>query len=125
MTLLELTVVILVILTMVNVLFFGAQAWKRGSDRAICIVNIQTVQKSMRSYANLYGFSEGSSAPMLKNKLIGLGKFVESDPECPGNGSYSFGATYGADSIPPAGSLYMTCDLSSSQQHEPKDFSSW
>jgi type II secretory pathway pseudopilin PulG len=50
MTLLELTVVILVLLSLITILFIGAQAWKRGSDRAICIINIQNVQKGVRGY---------------------------------------------------------------------------
>ncbi len=58
MTLLELTVVILVLLSLISILFIGARAWKRGSDRAICIIHIQSAQKGVRSYANLYGFGE-------------------------------------------------------------------
>ncbi|MBC7981098.1 MAG: prepilin-type N-terminal cleavage/methylation domain-containing protein, partial [Armatimonadetes bacterium] len=34
MTLLELTVVILVLLSLISILFIGARAWKKGSDRA-------------------------------------------------------------------------------------------
>ena len=34
MTLLELTVVILVLLSLISILFVGARAWKKGSDRA-------------------------------------------------------------------------------------------
>lgn len=123
MTLLELTVVILVLMTMISVLFFGAQAWKRGSDRALCIVNIQTVQKAVRSYANLYGFDPGQNAPNLESKLIGLGKFVESTPECPGGGNYAFGQTYGNNTIPPLGELYMECSLETSDEHFPTNLS--
>ena len=38
MTLLELTVIILVLLSLITILFVGAKAWKRGSDRAACIL---------------------------------------------------------------------------------------
>ena len=38
MTLIELTVVILVLLSLISILFVGARAWKRGSDRAGCII---------------------------------------------------------------------------------------
>ena len=34
MTLIELTVVILVLLSLISILFVGARAWKKGSDRA-------------------------------------------------------------------------------------------
>jgi competence protein ComGC len=125
MTLLEMTVVILVLMSMITVLFIGAQAWKRGSDRALCIVHIQTVQKGVRSYANLYGFSPGANAPNLQAQVIGLGRFIEVTPTCPGTGSYTYGAAYGNDTIPPVGELYMECSLSASFDHLPPDHSGW
>jgi prepilin-type N-terminal cleavage/methylation domain-containing protein len=125
MTLLELTVVILVLLSLVTTLFFGAQAWKRGSDRALCIIHIQNVQKSVRSYANLYGYDEGDSAPGLQGQIIGLGKYIEATPICPAGGNYSFGAVHGADTIPPMGSLYMECTLSGTFEHVPANYGDW
>lgn len=125
MTLLELTVVILVLMTLITTLFFGAQAWKRGSDRALCIIHIQNVQKGVRSYANLYGFLPGAMAPNLQNQVIGLGRFVESTPVCPGNGGYTFGHASGNDTIPPVGELYMQCSLEGSDQHVPASHSEW
>lgn len=125
MTLLELTVVILVLLSLITVLFFGAQAWKRGSDRALCIIHIQAVQKGVRSYSNLYGFSPGANAPNLQAQIIGLGRFIETTPTCPGGGNYTFGQTYGVDTIPPMGSLYMECSLSTSDQHMPNVTPDW
>lgn len=125
MTLIELTVVIVVLLSLISLLFFGAQAWKRGSDRALCIMQIANVQKGVRSYSNLYGFSPGSNAPNLQSQVIGLGRFVETTPVCPAGGGYSFGATYGVDTIPPIGVLYMECSLAASDDHEPDSFSDW
>ncbi len=125
MTLIELTVVILTLLTLISLLFFGAQAWKRGSDRTLCIMQISNVQKGVRSYSNLYGFSPGGNAPNLQSHVIGLGRFVESTPVCPGGGAYSFGATYGVDTIPPIGVLYMECSLAASDDHEPDAFADW
>ncbi len=125
MTLLEMTVVILVLLSLITVLFFGAQAWKRGSDRALCIIHIQNVQKGVRSYANLYGFSPGGSAPNLQSRVIGLGRFIETTPVCPGNGSYTFGQSYGADTVPPLGTLYLECSLATTDQHVPVASPDW
>jgi competence protein ComGC len=119
MTLLEMTVVILVLLSLVTVLFFGAQAWKRGSDRALCIIHIQNVQKGVRSYSNLYGLDAGANAPNLLNQIIGMGRFVETTPVCPGGGTYTFGQVFGADTIPPMGNLYMECSLATTDQHLP------
>lgn len=125
MTLIELTVVILVLLSLVTVLFIGAQAWKRGSDRAICIIHIQNVQKGVRSYANMYGFEPGATAPNLQSQVIGLGRFIESTPVCPGGGNYTFGQTYGAETVPPVGALYMECSLATSDQHLPESNADW
>jgi type II secretory pathway pseudopilin PulG len=125
MTLLELTVVILVLLSMVTILFFGAQAWKRGSDRAICILNIQSVQKGVRSYSNLYGYSPGAAVPNLQSQVIGLGRFVEATPECPGGGNYTFGQTHGVDTVPHMGVLYADCSLTTTDQHIPAYTPEW
>ena len=125
MSLIELSVVILVLLALVTILFNGAQAWKRGSDRAICIIHIQNVQKGVRSYANLYGFEPGATAPNLRNQVIGLGRFIETPPTCPGGGNYSFGQTYGAETVPPVGALYMECSLATIYQHMPDSTADW
>ena len=125
MTLLEMTVVILVLMTLISTLFFGAQAWKRGSDRALCIIHIQAAQKAVRSYSNLYGYSPGDTAANLQTQVFGLGRFIESTPICPGNGTYSYGQTYGSDTIPPVGELYLQCTLKPTDQHEPPVHTDW
>ena len=53
MTLLELTVVILVLLSLISILFIGARAWKKGSDRSANILNIRNVQQAVRGHGNL------------------------------------------------------------------------
>ena len=55
MTLLELTVVILVLLSLISILFIGARAWKKGSDRSANILNIRNVQQAVRGHANMNG----------------------------------------------------------------------
>ncbi len=125
MTLLEMTVVIIVLLSMITIMFFGVQAWKRGSDRSICIVHIQNVQKGIRSYANIYGYVEGNHVPNLQSQVIGLGKFVEIPPICPSQGTYTYGASFGIETIPPLGELYAECSLKTSHEHEPPSHSDW
>lgn len=120
-TLLELTVVILVLLALVTVLFIGGRAWKRGSDRAMCIVNIQAVQKAVRGHSNLYGYNPGDVVSGYESQLLGPGRFVESSPNCPGNGSYT---TLG-NQIPVIGTLYMTCSQAASEDHQPDDVTGW
>ena len=121
MTLLELTVVILVILSLISILFIGANAWKNGSDRVLCIVNLQSVQRGVRSFANIHGYSPGETVTGLQGKVIALGSFVETPPECPGNGTY----TSGGDVIPAIGTLYFNCLLSATGEHEPMDTEEW
>ncbi|MEX1114667.1 MAG: prepilin-type N-terminal cleavage/methylation domain-containing protein [Akkermansiaceae bacterium] len=53
MTLLELTVVILVLLSLISILFVGARAWKKGSDRSANIMNIRNVQQAARGHENM------------------------------------------------------------------------
>jgi type II secretory pathway pseudopilin PulG len=119
MTLLELTVVILVLLSLISILFIGARAWKRGSDRAGCIMNIRNVQQAVRSHANMNGLNPGDT--IASTDIIGTGKFVEKNPTCPGLGTYGgLGTT-----VPAVGTLYMTCSLAASETHVPSSYTDW
>ncbi len=61
MTLLELTVVILVLLSLISILFIGARAWKKGSDRSANILNLRNAQQAVRGHANMRGLAEGNT----------------------------------------------------------------
>ena len=61
MTLLELTVVILVLLSLISILFVGARAWKKGSDRSANIMNIRNTQQAMRGHENMRGLAAGGT----------------------------------------------------------------
>jgi type II secretory pathway pseudopilin PulG len=61
MTLLELTVVILVLLSLISILFVGARAWKKGSDRSANIMNIRNTQQAMRGHENMKGLNPGDA----------------------------------------------------------------
>lgn len=125
MTLLEMTVVILVLLGLISILFIATQAWKSGSDRTLCIINIQSVQKAVRSFSNMYGYLPGETVTGLQGKIIGLGRFIENTPTCPGGGDYNFGILSGNDTIPPLGTPYMECTLAVSNEHAPNDTTEW
>jgi prepilin-type N-terminal cleavage/methylation domain-containing protein len=122
MTLLELTVVILVLLSLISILFIGARAWKKGSDRAGCIMNIRNFQQAVRSYANMNGLDPGDTCPALNTVIIGSGKFMENAPTCPSNGTYS-GTT--ATTVPNVGTVQLSCSLSSSDNHVPSGTGDW
>ena len=123
MTLIELTVVILVLLSLITILFIGARAYKRGSDRAGCTMQIRQLQVAVRSFANLNNFDPGVDvAPLvLEDEVIGAGKFMELAPECPAGGNY----TLGGNTIPALGSLYLSCSLAGSDGHIPEDYDEW
>lgn len=125
MTLLEMTVVILVLMSMISLLFAGSRAWKQGADRSNCIVQIHAVQKALRGHCNIRGHSIGDNVPDLQSEIIGYGKYVSTTPICPGSGTYSFGAEQGVNVIPPTGTLYMQCSLAETKDHEPSDYSEW
>ncbi len=86
-------------------------------------MQIRQVQVAVRSYANINGHLLGADvSPLdLQNEVIGSGKFLEQAPECPGNGTY----TFGGNTIPSLGTLYMTCSLAASDDHVPEDYAGW
>ena len=125
MTLLELTVVILVLLSLIGLLFAGSRAWKSGADRTACIMHQSNVQKALRGHANLYGSYIGDTITDLPNQLVGYGRYVEATPTCPSGGAYTFGPEHGQDVVPPIGTIYMPCSLADSDDHEPPIYTDW
>jgi hypothetical protein len=87
-------------------------------------MQIQNVQKGVRSFSNLYGYGPGQNVTGLQARIVGLGRFVEKTPSCPASGSYTYGATFGADTIPPVGELYLSCSLAGSG-HVPLEHADW
>lgn len=121
MTLLELTVVILVLLSLISILFIGARAWKKGSDRAGCIMNIRNVQQAVRSHANMQGLNP--TKPFTVTDVFGTGKFMEALPVCPDPaGGYTVN---GPGVVPDVGVLYITCKLALTEKHEPANYNDW
>lgn len=111
MTLLELTVVILVLMALISMLFIGARTWKKGSDRAGCIMTLRKVQQAVRGYQNTHQLLDG--APLdIAGQLVGPGKMIESEPRCPGGGTYTL-----ASNVPLPGVMAVTCSLSTPETH--------
>ena len=123
MTLLELTVVILVLLTLISILFIGARAWKKGADRAGCILNIRNFQQAVRSYSNMNQINPGGTCAALNTVIIGSGLYMENAPTCPGGGTYS-GTT--ATTIPAVGAVALACSLAAApDNHAPTNVGDW
>jgi len=122
MTLIELTVVILVLLTLITVLFIGAQAYKGAANRSSCILNIRNVQQGVRSDQNLKEKQPGDSG-LVESEIYGyLGIEYLAKPTCPAGGTYDFEA---GTHYPPFGVLAIKCSKSSTENHLPKDYSGW
>lgn len=127
MTLVELSVVIIVLLAFISMLFIGARAWKRGSDRAGCIMNIRQVQMAVRGYSNSNDLEVGDYMTLLGptevpgKAVIGTGNYLERIPGCPGMGMY----TIHGNRVPPIGTLYLTCSLQEAERHVPETFGTW
>ncbi len=101
MTLLELTVVILVLLSLISILFIGARAWKKGSDRAANILNIRNVQQAVRAHANVRGLQTSDACPV--SDIIGTGKYLNTVNPPITDITYGYGST-----VPAMGDLYLT-----------------
>ena len=104
MTLLELTVVILVLLSLISVLFIGARAWKKGSDRAASILTIRNVQQAVRSFSNMYGHNAGDTVATH-----------------PAGGDHVFAYVGGATLIPAVGDLYIHTTGTDATEYNPAD----
>jgi len=105
MTLLELTVVILVLLSLIAILFIGATSWKKGADRAANILNIRNVQQAVRAHSNTHGLAIGDA--LASTDIVGGGRYLnQADPP---NASvvYTYGTT-----VPAMGTLYLIATYS-------------
>lgn len=106
MTLIEITVVILVLLTLISVLFIGANIYKKGADRAACILNIRNVHQAVRANQNLKGINVGATLTMATEiySETGTERYL-TQPTCPSNsGAYTASATY-----PVVGTAAVVC----------------
>jgi prepilin-type N-terminal cleavage/methylation domain-containing protein len=134
-SLLEITVVIAVLLSLTTVLFLGARAWKNGADRTGCILNMRTVQTSVRSYQNMYGYTAGGmpyaeggtqdiAVHLHAKGYISDQQFaaIQGSETCNGGGTYE--RTH-PDVFPPVGQLYINCSLSASKNHTMEEGLEW
>ena len=120
MTLLELTVVILVLLSLISILFIGARAWKKGSDRAGCILNIRNTQQAVRGYMNM----KDNTVPATTD-IFGDAAYLKS-PLCPADAaktlvtSYTFDANKAiATGTAGGASICLDCVVTTVTDHLP------
>lgn len=120
MTLIELTVVILVLLSLIAILFVGASAWKKGSDRAACIMNQRNVQQAVRGHQNMSGKNPGDTG-LAYDSIIGANGYIQTTPTCPSSGTYPTSFT----TYPALGTLAYACSKATDLQHVPNDIAGW
>ena len=103
------------VLTATSTVFVGARAWKRGSDRAACILNVRNVQQAIRSYQKMNDIQIG--APIPWNEIFGEGHFLEKRPICTGADRYTY-----AETFPAVGKLACEC---SHAEHAVPNHADW
>lgn len=103
------------LLSATSVLFIGAKAWKDGSDRATCVLNIGNVQKAARSYQNINELEIGDTIPW--DKIFGPNGFLPQRPVCPSGGTYTFATVFPEISG-------ITCQCSHAD-HKPTNHENW
>ncbi len=130
MTLLELTVVILVLLSLISILFIGARAWKKGSDRAGCILNIRNTQQAVRGYLNVHTDKVASdvTADIL---FSGTDAFLK-QPICPGDSTKTYASSYtltaanaAVDGDAGGSSVCLACKVSATDHKPDGDLTQW
>ena len=123
MTLLELTVVILVLLSLISILFIGARAWKRGSDRAGCILNLRNIQQAVRGEQNMKNHAYGGTNLVATN-IIGATGYITVTPTCPSTNTAYIGTA--STTYPAADTLYATCpNIGTLPEHVPTNLTGW
>lgn len=102
------------VMTGTSILFVGARAWKKGSDRAACIMNVRNTQQALRAYQAAQGLKPGDPIPWAKVFTKSL-----KEPVCVGGGKYNFSKT-----VPKTGGLACECDQ---EDHQPAagSYDSW
>ena len=118
LTLIEVTLVIAVLLGLISVLFIGVSAYREGSNRAKCILNISNVQKAVRSYQHLYEL--GPTSALASTDIVGTGKMLETAPACSSSGTYTYLAA-----VPAVGTPYVSCSLAATLNHVPTSLTGW
>jgi prepilin-type N-terminal cleavage/methylation domain-containing protein len=119
-SLIEISIAITVMLALAGVAFMGVTAYLNISNRAQCVLNISNVQTAIRTYSNANQDAPGATVTGLQAAVIGAGLMVET-PVCPGGGTY----TYAGNTVPAVGTAYLTCSLSTTQNHVPKSTNGW
>lgn len=126
-TLIELTVVISMLLSLISALFVSAKYYKEAADKSACITQISQFQKAVRAYQNLNSLDPSDS--ISSSDFYGEGKPFSKEVFCPlGGGKYNI-----LNAIPSSGVAFATCaeydestgSVDKSQAHSPASIAGW
>lgn len=99
MTLIEITLVIAILLSLIAILFLGINAYKKGADRSKCILTMASVEKLVISHGNMYDVpplptgSSSDAASALPVTILTETQYayLATEPRCPSDpGNYTF-----------------------------------
>ncbi|MCF6314202.1 MAG: type II secretion system GspH family protein [Verrucomicrobiales bacterium] len=99
MTLIEITLVIAILLSLIAILFLGINAYKKGADRSKCILTMASVEKLVISHGNMYDVpplptgstSDAASALPVSILTEVQYAYLAQPPVCPTNpANYTF-----------------------------------
>lgn len=127
LTLVELTVVIVVLLSLISALFIAANAWKDGASRGICITQIRLFQLAVRSHENI--LNRPSNATVSIADLVDQG-FIPGtagipDIVCPLDGQI-YTPNGGRTTFPPTGVAFVVCpNAPAPNDHVPRGIQNW
>ena len=109
---------IVLVVAMLPILFIGARAWKKGSDRAACIIHQRNVQQAVRSYQAANHLKPGARIDWSQVSLPVGSAITEA---CPAGGEYLV-----TETIPPVGVMAVECPHAPEpDKHEPADHHDW
>jgi len=103
---------------LIPILFIGARAWKKGSDRAVCILAQRNIQQAVRSYQSTHALAPG--APLDMKAVMSSLPMQTFTMTCPAGGAFELSAT-----IPPTGVLVVTCPHADDLGHMPMEHGTW
>lgn len=135
-TLVEMTVLISVSLSLISVVTTSARTWKRNSDRADCVAVLRNFQTAVRSYQNLYGYSDGMIHVSINGYTDITYHLLHKDlitrvqqQQAMGMEPCCSGGTYfrtQPDRFPLPNEPYLNCSLAvAPQQHAPESSADW
>ncbi|RBP36078.1 prepilin-type N-terminal cleavage/methylation domain-containing protein [Roseimicrobium gellanilyticum] len=103
-TLIEISLVISLLVSLLAVIFFGLDVFRQGSDQATCRMQLASVQKAVRSHANLNNMKFTDPLPEDSVVFGGGSPLLAVKPECPAGGLYTW-----LNAVPAIGVPYGDC----------------